>query len=245
MAKILIKNGTIIDGTGRASYKADLSMDNGIITRIGQNLPERGVTVIDATGHFVTPGFIDIQNHSDSYWTIFDQPEQLSMLSQGITSIVLGNCGASLAPLATPEAIKTIQKWHNLSGINVNWASFAEFTNMLSQTKVGVNVGSLVGHATLRRGLLGDQVRNVSPDELKIMNRLLNQALDEGALGMSLGLVYSNEVDSTKNELEVLAKNLARQNKYLSLHLRSEDEQILESVEEAIDTGSWTWCGYM
>ncbi|HYE21964.1 MAG TPA: D-aminoacylase [Verrucomicrobiae bacterium] len=238
MTKILIKNGTVIDGLSKHAYKSDVVVDKGRILEIAASINGKNFdTVIDAAGQFVTPGFIDIQNHSDSYWTLFDQPDQRSLISQGITTIVVGNCGSSVAPLPTKEAIKTIQKWHNLDGINVNWTSFAEFCSVLKQSKLGVNVAGLVGHATLRRGLLGDQVRKVTPDEQKIMTNLLREALDQGAMGLSLGLVYAHEVNSTMEELSGLAKHLKSQNKYLSVHLRSEDTGLLESIDEVLEIG--------
>ena len=236
MYDILIQNGTVIDGTGKSAYQSDIGVYNGVITEIAPGLnPKKATSVIDAKDQYVTPGFIDIQNHSDSYWTIFDQPEQKSLLAQGITSIVLGNCGASLAPLSNAETIKTFQKWHTLSGINVNWASFNELLQVLDAMPKGVNVASLVGHATLRRGLLGDQPRNASLDEIKIMENLLMVALNEGGMGMSMGLVYAHEVDSTTEELMKLTAHLKESKKYLSVHLRSEGGAILDAVDEVID----------
>ncbi|MGE5298335.1 MAG: N-acyl-D-amino-acid deacylase family protein [Acidobacteriaceae bacterium] len=238
MYKYVIKNGTVIDGVAKNAYKHDIAISEGVVVGMGRNIPAKTAEkVIDATGKFVVPGFIDIQNHSDSYWTIFDQPSQVSMVSQGITTIVTGNCGSSLAPLAGRESIKTIQKWHDLSGVNVNWASFEELGQVIEQNRLGVNVASLVGHATLRRGLLGDQVRTVTEEEVKVMERLLTKALDDGAFGLSMGLVYAHEVDSAVTELLSLAKSLQRHNKYLSVHLRSESEGILDAVDEAIDIG--------
>lgn len=235
MLDILIKNGTVIDGTGSAPKKLDVAIEFGHITEVGPNIDAKAVKVIDAKDKFVTPGFIDIQNHSDSYWTIFDQPEQASLLSQGITSIVMGNCGASLAPLLTKESIKTIQKWHNLTGININWASMGEFLDMLSKKPLGVNVGTLVGHATLRRGLVGDKIRELTGDEMKIMDRTLQDALSQGALGLSMGLIYAHEVNSSTTELREILGNLKPDNKYLSVHLRSEASHILDSLDEVID----------
>ncbi|MGE5392902.1 MAG: N-acyl-D-amino-acid deacylase family protein [Candidatus Saccharibacteria bacterium] len=235
MYDILIKNGMVIDGTGAAAFKADVLIQKGVVAEIAPNIKANAIDeVIDATGKFVTPGFIDIQNHSDSYWTLFEQPDQVSLLSQGITSIIIGNCGASLAPLASAESIKAIQKWHNLSGININWTSVRELLSAIEKIKPGVNVGTLVGHATLRRGLLGDQIRATTADEIAIMNRMLSESLSEGALGFSMGLVYAHEVNSTEAELASLCSALKKNDKYLSIHLRSEDGGILEAVDEAI-----------
>ena len=235
MLDILIQNGTVIDGTGNPAKKLDVAIQNGRIVELAPKIDAKATRVIDATGKFVSPGFIDIQNHSDSYWTLFDQPGQSSLLSQGITTIIVGNCGSSLAPLVSPESIKTIQKWHNLTGLNVNWATFSELFQTLSAQGLGVNVGSLVGHATVRRGILGDTLRELSRDEMRSIEKLTAEALEQGALGMSYGLVYAHEVNSSHDELVNLAKLLKPANKYLSVHLRSESSQILESVDEAID----------
>ncbi|OGE87666.1 MAG: hypothetical protein A3J07_03045 [Candidatus Doudnabacteria bacterium RIFCSPLOWO2_02_FULL_49_13] len=234
MLDILIKNGTVIDGTGSPAKKLDVAIEKGRLVELAPNIKSSAVVVIDASRKYVAPGFIDIQSHSDSYWTIFDQPGQSSMLSQGITTAVLGNCGSSLAPLVSAESIKTIQKWHDLSGININWTTFGEFLNVLSNQQLGVNVGSLVGHATIRRGILGDDIRQVTDDELKALEKLTANSLEQGALGLSFGLVYSHEVNSSAKELEVLTALLKAQNKYLSVHLRSESAGILESVDEVI-----------
>ncbi len=239
MYDILIKNGTVIDGTGSPGKILDVAVEKSKIVEVAASITGQALQTIDAKNKFVTPGFIDIQNHSDSYWTLFDQPEQKSFLSQGITSIIIGNCGASLAPLLNQESIKTIQKWHNLSGINLNWASMPEFLQMLKAKSFGVNVGTLVGHSTLTRGLLGDQIRKLTLDEVKILDKTLRDALDAGALGLSMGLVYAHEVNSSLPELRAITANLKPANKYLSVHLRSEGSQILDSIDEVIDLASF------
>ncbi len=239
MYDILIQNGTVIDGTGKPAFQADIGIEDGVIKDVAPNLNSKKATkVLNAKGLYVTPGFIDIQNHSDSYWTLLEQPEQQSLLAQGITTIVIGNCGSSLAPISSPEALKTFQKWHTLSGVNVNWSSFGELLEVLAQEKRGVNVASLVGHATLRRGLLGDQARNAKPDEIKIMENMLVKALDEGGMGLSMGLVYAHEVDSTTEELIKLASHLKKAGKVMSVHLRSEGGAILDAIDEVIDIAS-------
>src|SRR3989344_3069284 len=221
MLDILIKNGTVIDGMGKPANKADIAIQDGKITAIESVIKAKSLQTIDASDRIVSPGFIDIQNHSDSYWTILDQPSQFSLLSQGITTIVMGNCGASLAPLLSKESIKSIQKWHNLSGVNVDWMTMAEFLQYLGNVPHGVNVGTLVGHSTIRRGILGDSTRPVSDDEIKIMKNILTNALDQGAFGMSMGLVYAHEVNSSEQELRTLATVLNPKQKYLSVHLMS------------------------
>lgn len=235
MLDILIKNGTVIDGTGSVGRNLDVAIEKGKIVEMAKNISGNARQVIDAKGKIVSPGFIDIQNHSDSYWTLFDHPGQASLITQGITTIVVGNCGSSLAPLVSPDSIKTIQKWHDLTGININWASFDELFEVLGKQPLGVNVASLVGHATIRRGIMGDQLRAMSKDESLEIEKLTRMALDSGAVGLSYGLVYAHEANSTHDELVNLAKLLKEQGKFLSVHLRSEGSQILESVDEAID----------
>ncbi len=234
MFDILIKNGTVIDGTGSVGKKSDVAVENGRIVQIAPQIKSKAANVINAQDRFVTPGFIDIQNHSDSYLTILEQPDQLSLLSQGITTIMMGNCGASLAPLLSRESIKTIQKWHSLAGINLNWTSMEEFLQHLSQAKIGVNAGSLVGHATLRRGLVGDAVRELNTDELKTLSKSFIDALNQGGFGLSLGLVYAHEVNSSLQELSILVDQLKASGKYLSVHLRSEGSHVLDALDEVI-----------
>src|SRR5258708_948541 len=234
MFDILIKNGTVIDGTGSVAKKMDVAVEKGKIVQMSRQITAKALRAINAQDRFVTRGFIDIQNQSDSYLTILDQPDQLSLLSQGISTIIMGNCGASLAPLLSAESIKTIQKWHNLSGINLNWQSMEEFLQYLSQTSIGVNVGTLVGHATLRRGLVADALRLLDESELKVVKKSLADALEQGAFGMSMGLVYAHEVNSSLAELQQLTHNLKSSNKYLSVHLRSESSHIMEALDEAI-----------
>jgi len=235
MFDILIKNGTVIDGTGGTPKTLDVAIENGRIVEIDKNISAKAKQTIDATGLTVAPGFIDIQNHSDSYWSLFDHPGQASLLSQGITTIVVGHCGSSLAPLVSPESIKTIQKWHSLTGINTNWSTFAEYLQVLNNKPLGLNVASLVGHATIRRGIMGDQLRALSRDESREIEKLTQQSLEQGAFGLSYGLVYAHEANSTHDELVGLAKLLKSSNKFLSVHLRSESSHILESIDEAID----------
>ena len=234
MFDLLLKNATVFDGTGSPGKKLDVAIAGGKIAQLAEHIAGSSRQTLDAAGNFLAPGFIDIQNHSDSYCTLFDQPEQVSLLAQGITSIVVGNCGSSLAPLLSGESIKSIQKWHNLAGINVNWASVGEFLDQLAALPLGVNVGTLVGHATLRRGILRDEIRATTADELKILDQALRQGLAQGALGLSMGLVYAHEVDSSQAELEQLTATLKESGKYLSVHLRSEGSQILESLDEVI-----------
>lgn len=234
---ILIKNGTVLDGISSEAYSADVGISGSEIRAIGK-LPESGVgKVIDASGQYVSPGFIDVQNHSDSYLTILEIPSQESLVSQGITTSLVGHCGTSLAPLSHPQALKSVQKWHSLAGANLNWLSFKEYLLALEAYPLGLNVGSLIGHSTLRRGLLKDEIRPATAEEIKMMGKMIENSLEVGAGGVSLGLMYAHEVDASKQELLSAAKLVGEQNKLLSVHLRSEGAQVNEALDEVIGLG--------
>ena len=232
---LLIKNGKVLDGVGNEAVIADIGIAAGEIKAIGQLGQSSAKEVIAADGSFVTPGFIDIQNHSDSYLTLLDTPTMPSLLSQGITTIAVGQCGASLAPLASAEALKSVQKWHSLAGANINWRYFSEYAEALKNYPLGVNVLSLVGHATLRRGLLGDQIRTATREEIAIIEKLAADSLASGAAGLSLGLVYAHEVNSSEDELLAVAKAVGQSGKLLSVHLRNEGGHVVSALEEVLN----------
>ncbi|HEX3095534.1 MAG TPA: D-aminoacylase, partial [Patescibacteria group bacterium] len=195
MYSLLIKNATVIDGTGKAPIKADVAVEGDRIVNIGQDIKSSAQEVIHADGKVLTPGFIDLQNHSDSHWRLFDGPGLESMITQGYTTVMVGNSGASLAPLISESALLSLQKWHTLEGVNVNWRSFAEFAETMEEQKFGANIASLVGYSTLRRGLIGDRQTPVSVSELETLKRLAEDAINEGAFGISTGFAYAHEAN--------------------------------------------------
>lgn len=237
MYDIIIKNGTIIDGGRNKKFKADLGIKRERIAKIGKLKKANAKKIINARGLYTTPGFIDINNHSDGYWTLLTIPKASSLVSQGITTILGGNCGSSLAPLLSTESIKSIQKWADISKVNVNWLTVAQFFEELEKRKIGVNFATLVGHATLRRGLLKDEVRPITDEEMKIMENMLQRALKEGAFGMSSGLVYSHARPASTEELTRLAKIVKSFNGIYSSHIRGESEELLPAVKETIKIG--------
>lgn len=235
MFDVIIKNGTIIDGTGEAMYRGDVGIRDDEIIEIGDLSNEKTQKEIDAFGKYVTPGFIDINNHSDTKWRIFANPSLESLLHQGITTIIGGNCGSSLAPLNNYEMIKAIRKWLDVTKINVNWISVEEFLKEVERVKLSVNFGTLVGHGTIRRGLVGDSVRDLEKVELKEMNKIIKESLKEGVLGVSAGLVYSHAKLASKQELEEIANIISDHKRVFAVHLRDETDSILQSLDEVID----------
>jgi len=240
MYDILIKNGTVIDGTRNNKYKADVAISEGKIKKIGKLGPSRARIVINAENLYASPGFIDINNHSDTYLTLFSIPSLESLLKQGITTILGGNCGSSLAPLVSADTLKTIQKWADIREINLNWLTFKEFLEEVDRKGIALNFASLVGHSTIRRGILKDEFRSLKPKEMKMMKGLLRSALKEGAFGLSSGLAYSHAKIASSKEIADLLKILKDFDGLYTSHIRGEAEELLSSIKETIQIAKKT-----
>ncbi|MDD2766715.1 MAG: D-aminoacylase [Candidatus Moranbacteria bacterium] len=234
MYDIVIKNGTIIDGSGRPMFRADIAIKEGIIASIGDLASAQAERIIDADGQYVAPGFVDVNNHSDTYWQIFNEPGMESLVSQGVTTIIGGNSGASLAPLFSPENIRAIQKWTNVEKINFNWLSMQDFLKETERRRIGVNFATLVGHGTLRRGAMDDKTRTITPDEIHAMDAMLEKALEEGAIGLSTGLAYTHARGARTRELSTLAKTAVSHQGIYATYVRDEGADVVKAVEEAI-----------
>ena len=230
----IIKAGTLLDGTGKEPVLSDIGINGNQISALGDLRGAKADRIIDAYGKYVTPGFIDITNHSDTHLTIFKYPGLESLVMQGITTIIGGNCGASLAPLGSKEAINAVQKWTDLSEINIDWAEMSEFLETMDRLRPEVNFGTLVGYGTVRRGVLGDEVRLLNDEEKQKIKLLIKKGLAGGAWGMSLGLAYGHERVSTTEEIIDICKILEGEGAIINLHLRSEGKDLIASVNEAI-----------
>ena len=228
---ILIKNGTVVDGTGKPGFKADVGLSGDKIFDIGNLSKAKAKVEIDASGQVVAPGFVDVQNHSDSYGNLLRNNHLESLTRQGITTILMGQCGSSLAPLLK-GSLASMQKWASVEGINVNWTSAAEFFETMSRRGSGVNLATLVGHATLRRDFIGDAARPLSSKEELQTVSLLKRSLQEGAYGVSVGLAYSHERLATEEEIHRLLKVVRGYNGVVSFHLRNEGAEIFAAVNE-------------
>ena len=237
MYDILIKNGYVVDGSGSAPFLADVAIKEDKIVKIGELHNEKGEIEIDAHGKIVCPGFVDVNNHSDTYWQIFQNPDLESLAYQGITTIVGGACGSSLAPLATPSAMESIQKWIDLKNISFNWLTLKEFLKVLETKKLSVNFATLVGHENLRRGILKDELRAPNTKELKFIEKMFLDSMKSGALGLSTGLIYTHARLASGEELLDLAKIVKKYEGVYVTHIRDEAEGVVDSIEEAIKIG--------
>lgn len=218
-------------------YKADVGIKEDRIVAIGELHNEKCEIEIDAKDRFVCPGIVDVNNHSDTYWQIFSNPDLESLVYQGVTTIIGGNCGSSLAPLADPETIDSIQKWVNIRRLNLDWLNVEEFFEVVEQKRLSINFATLLGHGTIRRGILKNEMRSLTPRELSSIQDILGKALQDGGLGMSTGLVYTHARSTPTEELIELAKIIKKSNGIYTTHLRDEGKNFLEAVEEAIKIG--------
>ncbi|MBI4121671.1 MAG: amidohydrolase family protein [Candidatus Ryanbacteria bacterium] len=226
----ILKGGTIVDGSGFPMARGDLGISGETIKAVGDVGRGSAARVIDASGKYVMPGMIDIANHSDTHWTLFNYPSQENLLRQGITTIVGGICGVSLAPLADSRAIRAIEKWADTSSANINWRSFEEYARELERHEIGVNAGSFIGYTTLRHNIAGDESRDLTHSELESMKLMLTRSLDEGALGLSINL----SLPSRQEEIAALSKVVADAGKLVVMHLKNEGRKLLQAVIEAI-----------
>ncbi|MGB9680801.1 MAG: N-acyl-D-amino-acid deacylase family protein [Minisyncoccia bacterium] len=232
---ILIKNGTIIDGSGKAPFKGDILIKDNKIVNIDLNrtIKAKADKIIDASGLIITPGFIDINNESDHWLTLLTQPQLESLIFQGVTSIVIGNNGSSLAPVFK-DSIKSIRKWSNLN-VNLNWNSMEEFLNFLKQQKFGVNIGTLVGHSTIKRGILQEDFRDLIDSEIKQMFYLIEKSLNEGALGVSIGLRFNHSRLTSFAEIFGISQIIKKYNAFLNIQPRWEKHDILSFTNEILN----------
>ncbi len=223
MYDIIIKNGKIIDGTGSDGYFSDVAIEGGKIKKIGKDI-EGGKLVIDAKGLVVTPGFIDSHSHSDK--NLLTYPEQIEKVEQGITTSAAGMCGASIYPL--PK--------ENASGESLcdKYETMGELLSRADSIAQGSNTGLFVGHRNLRRSVMGMENREPTEEEMNEMKALLRDGLENGAIGVSFGLIYTPSCYAKTDELISLARVAAEYGALVSAHIRDEGDFVEEAVTEFI-----------
>ncbi len=210
----LIKNVIVVDGSGTQGFKGDVRVADGIIVGIGNLETINGETVIDGNGQTLAPGFIDTHSHADA--EIREKRDALAAVSQGITTVVIGQDGSSQYPLAD---------WFEVQQAN----------------PAAVNVASYAGHNTLRSKIMGDNFRRpANPGEMKSMAAMLKTELDAGALGFGTGLEYEPGIHSLSDEVIGLAKIAAKEGSRYISHIRSEDRWFLQALDEIIEIGRVT-----
>ncbi len=229
MTDLLISGGTILDGTGQPAFTADIAVTDGVISDIGDLSGAEATRTIDATGKYVSPGFIDVHSHSDTY--ILLAPSAESKITQGITTEVTGNCGASAAPLTGDARLPS--DWAAMD-YPKPWRTVAEYRDALAEAEPAINIMLLVGHNTLHGGVVGYQKTDVTPEHIAEMTRVLEQAMDEGAAGLSTGLLYAPGLFATEDEVVSLCRAVARKDGIYTTHMRNETSHVIQALEETL-----------
>lgn len=229
---LLIRGGTIVDGTGREPYQADVVISDGRITEIG-TVGQTDAAELDATGLSVAPGFIDIHSHSD--YTLLIDPRAESAIYQGVTLEVIGNCGHGCFPIADHRLARSAIYGYD-DAVPLSWSTLPEYFNRLEEAEPAINVLSLVPNGQLRLSVVGLQDRAATAAELHLMSHRLEHALDEGAWGFSTGLEYATEAGAPEAEIEALCKIVARHDALYATHTRYRDDLASDAVQEAIRT---------
>lgn len=221
---IIIKNGNIVDGSGNDAYEADIGVLGEKIITIGNLSKDSADEIINADGLCVSPGFIDITNHSDVYGTLFYIPTQESMLLQGISTILVGNCGESLAPIVKKDSLETLERWTNFS-INADWNSMKDYLNKIENNGIGVNIATLVGQETLRRN-------SKSIEESKFLSKI---SFEEGAWGLSSNFSFSNWNLDLEKETKILLNEVKQIDGIYKVHIKDEGKNFLPAIAEVVE----------
>ncbi|NLJ87084.1 MAG: D-aminoacylase [Firmicutes bacterium] len=237
MFDIIIEEGQVVDGTGKVSQRADIGIKADKIAAIGDLAHQTANRRLDASGMVVSPGFIDIHTHSELEFLA--DGRAMSALYQGVTTHVTGNCGMSVAPISK-ESREQVQLGMAADsyGIEWRWDSLGEWLRLLRSLPIAINVAPLVGHGTIRATAMGFDDRPPSAKELEDMKGLLRQSMEEGAFGLSTGLVYPPGMYSDTTELIELAKVVAEYNGLYTSHIRGEAGTLLDAINEALTIGT-------
>ena len=232
---LLIRGGTVFDGTGAEGVRADIGIVGERIVEVGDlsHRADSASVILDATGKSVVPGFIDIHTHSDI--SITYDAGQASYLTQGVTTQVVGNCGLSMGLVANTDVFEFEQKWLLNYGAKVRWNTFDEFLRVVEDEGTATNFYTLAGHGSLRKRVMGMNDRPPTSDELSAMRSELETALEAGAWGFSTGLEYPPSSFANEDELAEISKVLKNYGGFYATHLRNEGDTLIESVQEALN----------
>lgn len=231
---VVITGATIIDGSGQAGYQADLAIQGGTISQIGQLSHDLATQVIDASGLVLAPGFIDVHTHDDR--ALLMPGAMLPKLSQGVTTVVTGNCGLSLAPsradrpIPPPLDLIMTPEWQCFS-------TFAHYIQALKQSELATNAYCLVGHISLRSVVMTELERPATTDECQQMQALLIEALEAGAHGLSTGTFYPPANNASIDEIITIGQPLRHYNGLYATHMRNEADKIIGSLQETFEIG--------
>lgn len=231
MHNLVIRNATIVDGTGAPSFRGDVAVSDDRIVEVGE-VTGIGRRQLDADGLCLAPGFIDMHSHTDHYLLV--NPTAESKTTQGITTEVCGNCGSASAPLLDPKDREDIAQFLSENGSSADWTSMDEYFAVLERSGIAPNFLTFVGHGSLRSGVVGYDDRPATEDEMERMRALVAESMAAGAVGLSSGLIYAPGCYGGTAEVTELCRPVGNVGGLYSTHMRSEGDQLLEAVEESI-----------
>lgn len=229
----VIRNARVVDGQGSAIFQADVAIAADRIVRISERITEPAQQIVEAEGQYLAPGFIDVHTHDDL--EVIERPDMLAKISQGVTTVIVGNCGISASPVVLesepPDPL-------NLLGERADfvYSGFSDYARAVDRARPSVNVAALVGHTAIRNNHLDDLQRSATDEELAAMQAQLREALEQGALGLSSGLAYASAKKADTEEVLAMVSELKPFGAVYTTHLRTEFDQIMAAVDEAIVT---------
>jgi N-acyl-D-amino-acid deacylase len=231
-----IEGATVVDGTGATGSRADVGIRDDVIAAVGDLSREPAGSTLRAAGRVLAPGFIDMHSHSD--WRLWENRRAESKIRQGVTTEVVGNCGFSPAPVAS-EFLDDLRGFalHVPKGMDFRWRSVGEYLRAFDAGGTALNVIQLVGHGTLRIAAMGFARRAPGAQELARMQRLMADAMEDGAWGLSTGLIYAPGSYAATEEVVEIARVAGRHRGFYASHIRGEGATLLEAVREAIRVG--------
>ncbi len=237
MYDLILKGGEVFDGSGAEGFIGDVAIKDRVIAAVepaGEiNLAE-AAEVVDVTGLVVAPGFIDMHTHSD--FTLIADGRAESQVHQGVTTEVIGQCGASCAPVNSKDDIRRVAPWYTAEAKHDTWLGFGDYLDVLDKTELGVNVMAFVGHGTIHRAVLGGELHPGEADDVAEMARLVDQCMDEGAGGFSSGLEYFPGILAAPEHLVPLCEVAAKYKRLYATHVRNRDTHYDLGFTEAMST---------
>jgi N-acyl-D-amino-acid deacylase len=232
---IIFRNGSILDGSGGEPYQAEIGICGQRIAAIGDLKEMDASIIIDASGLRICPGFIDIHTHSDI--SVLFNPQMESMVSQGVTTQVTGNCGLCLGLAVDDKRFFFEQRWMRNYGVRISWNSVGGHLKRVEESGVATNYIMLAGQGALRKRVMGQENRPPDRAEMEKMKSILASAMEDGAWGISTGLEYTPSSYADVNELAEISKVLEKYGGIYATHLRNEGDHLEEAVEEALEIG--------
>ena len=243
MYNLILRNAKIFDGTGGPWYRADVALKGELISRIGKINDATALKEVDLAGRTLCPGLIDPHSHADIIATSMNPENEIY---QGVTTQITGNCGKSNAPV-NPETLDLLKRYlgaYTPKGIEVNWewSTLGDWLDVIDRQGYITDIGVLIGQGTIRMAVMGMSDMSPTPAQMKEMKRLVAASMEQGALGMSSGLIYPPGSFTGKEELIELCTVVADFGGTYATHMRSEGVQQIEALDEAIDIGRVSGC---